>query len=264
MLRLCLAVVGVASTLTFAAVRNCLQLTTKINNNINNNNTHFRIPSRCTQAKAPFPVLSYNKAVNAWAGPRDGKDVGASLYLAFAGANAYGGKDAVTTEFVHYFSTSTSATASSTAPLTLTLPQHSDVLVPQTSGSAQDELVPYNQTLWFQTQFPLWGGANASLLAQRFIGLRPIIVQTGLPSPTSFTVPAFNCEDVSGPVECGLEGSYPVAGGKGCVGYFRQLSFLTAVTLIAAPDSSNGSYSYGAGAHLRCAPQLPALAVRPG
>ena len=47
---------------------------------------------------------------------------------------------------------------------------------------------------------------------------------------------------MAGPVECGLVGAVPTAKAGTCIGYFRRIAFLTSVTLIAAPSSSNGSY----------------------
>ena len=115
-------------------------------------------------------------------------------------------------------------------------------------GSAADAeglLTPYNQTLYFETEFPLWDDANATLLAERFIELRPIVVQTGLPG-NSFVVPVVSCADAALPVECSsVPGAAPTGRAGVCTAYFRTLSVLESVRFIVSPSTGNGTYAYG-------------------
>lgn len=71
------------------------------------------------------------------------------------------------------------------------------------------------------------------------------------PTPSAATrlhppqIPAFICNDVEATAPCAEFASdeEPVPGSPGeCSIYVRQIAFLTAVTFIASPSSSNGSY----------------------
>lgn len=74
-------------------------------------------------------------------GPHDGKDQGASQYLAFAGANAYGGKPYVTAQLNRLGPPVT------TAIDTVVLEQRTDVTEPGAPDGVA--LAQYNETLWF-------------------------------------------------------------------------------------------------------------------
>lgn len=74
-------------------------------------------------------------------GPHGGKDQGASQYLAFAGADAYGGKPYITTQL------SRQGPPATTAPETVALEQRTDVIEPGTPPGVS--IQPYNETLWF-------------------------------------------------------------------------------------------------------------------
>lgn len=85
----------------------------------------------------PIPRVPYKSSQ----GPHDGKDQGASQYLAFAAATAYGGKPYITTLM------NRQGPPVTTAPVTIAMEQRTDVTLPGTPEGV--DLDSYNETLWF-------------------------------------------------------------------------------------------------------------------
>lgn len=312
-----------SSTVRFASAAPCFEIFVELSSL-----TLFRFTSPQASTSA-FPVLVYNKAVEAWEvrrtaaahanvpirwpspasrltlipnihcsaqGPHNGQDQGASQYLAFAGANAYGGKASVGTAWNRLGPPAetplvVAPLAQQTVPAPLTVPHgvelasYSETLwftarnarsvfptpqgllcgctqsagrvvcrrspspeVPNPPRFSPPRLAPLpsthrTRTTLSQGTIPLWQTTNTTLLADRLLNFRPVIVQTGQPGG-GFQIPAFVCNDVEETVDCAdFDTDEEPTGVPGqCSVYVRLISFLTSVTFIATPSSSNGSY----------------------